>query len=101
MKWTNDDTLIVLCSFTVFFAIMFVFMVYFPTKDAQALTVVTGLFTGFAAALTLHLKSEKSDAKAAVDAAAAAARAAVEMAAQEARMAVKQAAMDAKFEKDK
>lgn len=59
MSWRENSTLIVLCFFTLFFTIMVCMVDWFRPDDGQVYSVFTGLLTGFAGALMMHLKGEK------------------------------------------
>lgn len=59
MNWRDYSTLIVLCGFTLFFTLMVLLVDWFRPDDGQVYSVFTGLLTGFAGALMMHLKGEK------------------------------------------
>ncbi len=50
----------VLCFFTLTFGFMVLLLAYLPPMDKSVITVASGLFTSFAGALTLHLRTEKT-----------------------------------------
>lgn len=52
----SDTTLRVLCGFTVFFTFVTIGVVFWRPNDGQIYTVFSGLLTGFAGALMMHLK---------------------------------------------
>ncbi len=60
MNWREDKTLIVLAFMTVFFTGIVLIIVWQRPNDGQTYSVFTTLLTGFAGALTMHLKGERA-----------------------------------------
>lgn len=58
MTWREDKALVVLCFFTVFFTAVTITVSNMWPNDAQVYTVFSGLLTGFAGALMMHLKDK-------------------------------------------
>ena len=60
MNWHEDKTLLTLAGFTVFFTVITLGIVWLRPTDGQTYSVFTTLLTGFAGALTMHLKGDKA-----------------------------------------
>ena len=60
MNWRDDKTVIVLCFFTIFFAVVTIGIVCFRPQDGEIRAVFTGLLGSFAGALIMYLKVDKS-----------------------------------------
>jgi hypothetical protein len=59
LNWREDKTLLILCAFTFFFTMVTLSVVWLRPTDGQTYQTCSGLLTGFAGALMMHLKGEK------------------------------------------
>ena len=59
MTWREDKTLFTLSFFTVLFAVTALVVVFWRPEDGALYQTFSGLLTGFAGALMMHLKGDK------------------------------------------
>lgn len=59
MNWREDKTLIVLANGVTFFTIVTILVVVFWPNDGQLYTLFGSVFSQFAGALILHLKTDR------------------------------------------
>ena len=60
MNWREDKTLVTLSFFTILFACTALVVTFWRPEDGALYQTFSGLLTGFAGALMMHLKGDKA-----------------------------------------